>query len=257
MGGAYQFYNRTMQQRRINAPQAGSLAADHALALAGIIGEDKGAAMPMNQAITQARAAEKNSAGARKARKTRQALIDAGVALFNKAGYEATSVKEIVAEAGLTKGAFYHHFESKEHFLQLIYQDYLNYQLEIFREVITHSATPRERVAELISCMIFAVDRYREHVTIFFQEQRSFPKAYRESMVNARDMLKAEFQKAIRQGIASGEFRSDLDPDVAAMALLGMCSWTYQWLSRSGRLPAERISEIFAGLALHGLCKDG
>lgn len=205
----------------------------------------------------QTKAADKDSegVGARKSRKTRQALIDAGVALFNKAGYEATSVKEIVEEAGLTKGAFYHHFESKEHLLQLIYEEYLSYQLEIFNEVMTHSATPRERIAELISCMVFAVDRYREHVTIFFQEQRAFPQAYRDSVLSARDMLKAEFRKAIKEGVKSGDFRSDLDPDVTTMALLGMCTWTYQWLSRSGRLPAAKVSETFASLALSGLCK--
>lgn len=199
--------------------------------------------------------ADREGVGARKSQKTRQALIAAGIALFNRAGYEATSVKEIVEEAGLTKGAFYHHFESKQHLLELIYEEYLRYQLQIFNEVITHSASPAERIAELISCMVFAVDRYREHVTIFFQEQRSFPQSYRQTVIEARDMLKTEFKKAIQEGIASGEFRKDLDADVATMALLGMCTWTYQWLSRSGRLPAEQVSEIFANLALGGLCE--
>ncbi|MBL9150972.1 MAG: TetR/AcrR family transcriptional regulator [Verrucomicrobiales bacterium] len=45
---------------------------------------------------------------------TRQRLIDAAVRLMLKQGFAGTSVDQICAEAGLTKGSFFHHFESKE-----------------------------------------------------------------------------------------------------------------------------------------------
>src|SRR5689334_3478304 len=41
-------------------------------------------------------------------------LIHHGVELFRRNGFVATSVDEICEEAGVTKGAFFHHFESKE-----------------------------------------------------------------------------------------------------------------------------------------------
>jgi len=44
----------------------------------------------------------------------RDRLLEAGVRLIRKQGYSATSVGELCAEAGVTKGAFFHHFESKE-----------------------------------------------------------------------------------------------------------------------------------------------
>jgi TetR/AcrR family transcriptional regulator, transcriptional repressor for nem operon len=44
----------------------------------------------------------------------RYSLIDAGTDLMRRSGYVATSVDEICAAAGLTKGAFFHHFPSKE-----------------------------------------------------------------------------------------------------------------------------------------------
>jgi TetR/AcrR family transcriptional regulator, transcriptional repressor for nem operon len=43
----------------------------------------------------------------------RQRLLDAGVDLIRTKGYAATSVDELCAAAGVTKGAFFHHFESK------------------------------------------------------------------------------------------------------------------------------------------------
>jgi len=54
---------------------------------------------------------------------TRGRMLDAAVALFSEHGYEATSVAEICEAAGASKGAFYHHFPSKQElFLRILNQ---------------------------------------------------------------------------------------------------------------------------------------
>ena len=45
---------------------------------------------------------------------TRTKILDSAIKLFSTRGFNAASVDEICAEAGLSKGAFYHHFESKQ-----------------------------------------------------------------------------------------------------------------------------------------------
>jgi AcrR family transcriptional regulator len=45
---------------------------------------------------------------------TRDALLEAARRLFGKQGFNATSLNEIVQEAGVTKGALFHHFSDKE-----------------------------------------------------------------------------------------------------------------------------------------------
>ena len=45
---------------------------------------------------------------------TRKAIIEASMELFAKRGYHGTSVSQIAAATGLTKGALYWHFEGKE-----------------------------------------------------------------------------------------------------------------------------------------------
>ncbi len=44
----------------------------------------------------------------------RQKLLDAALELIREKGYSATSVDELCAHVGVTKGAFFHHFESKD-----------------------------------------------------------------------------------------------------------------------------------------------
>ena len=54
------------------------------------------------------------TSGAPRARNAREKLVEAGIATVRYKGFSATSVDEICAAAGVTKGAFFHHFESKE-----------------------------------------------------------------------------------------------------------------------------------------------
>ncbi|MGA2838816.1 MAG: TetR/AcrR family transcriptional regulator, partial [Steroidobacteraceae bacterium] len=44
----------------------------------------------------------------------RQKLLDAALSLIREKGYASTSVDALCSEAGVTKGAFFHHFESKD-----------------------------------------------------------------------------------------------------------------------------------------------
>ncbi|AKQ63741.1 Transcriptional regulator, TetR family [Myxococcus hansupus] len=50
----------------------------------------------------------------RDAPETRRQLVEAAVRLMMRQGYSATTVDQVCAEASLTKGSFFHHFESKE-----------------------------------------------------------------------------------------------------------------------------------------------
>ncbi|MFF9277709.1 ScbR family autoregulator-binding transcription factor [Streptomyces griseosporeus] len=46
--------------------------------------------------------------------RTRQAILEAAATLFDELGYEGTSTTDIIMRSGLTRGALYHHFPSKE-----------------------------------------------------------------------------------------------------------------------------------------------
>lgn len=54
---------------------------------------------------------------------TRQALVDAARAAFGSRGYEETTVDDIVERAGVTKGAFYHHFGGKREIFLLVFEE--------------------------------------------------------------------------------------------------------------------------------------
>ncbi|HVT41686.1 MAG TPA: helix-turn-helix domain-containing protein, partial [Acidimicrobiales bacterium] len=64
---------------------------------------------------------------------TRATLVGAARELFGAQGYAETSIDEIVARAGLTKGAVYHHFEGKEGLFTAVFE-------QVYREVTDQAA---------------------------------------------------------------------------------------------------------------------
>jgi AcrR family transcriptional regulator len=56
------------------------------------------------------------------ARSTREALIEAALALFTERGYAAVGTEEIVARAKVTRGALYHHFEDKRDLFRSVFE---------------------------------------------------------------------------------------------------------------------------------------
>jgi AcrR family transcriptional regulator len=57
------------------------------------------------------------------ARDTRRALVDTARRLFTRDGFGATRTEEIAEEAGVTRGALYHHFRDKEDLFQAVHQE--------------------------------------------------------------------------------------------------------------------------------------
>ena len=64
---------------------------------------------------------------------TRQRILDTAASSFARAGYNATGVAEICAKAGISKGAFYHHFPSK----QSLFVDLIETRLTMLETLIT------------------------------------------------------------------------------------------------------------------------
>src|SRR4030042_6275852 len=61
-----------------------------------------------------------------RSKETRNHILEAATHLFSKTGYEATGVAEICEAAGVSKGAFYHHFPSKQAVFMELLNTYLN-----------------------------------------------------------------------------------------------------------------------------------
>lgn len=105
----------------------------------------------------------------RRGLETRTAILQAAEALFAGEGYEATGVAEICDEAGVSKGAFYHHFPTKEAvFLELLksWLQGLNIRLEALGRA--EGSVP-ERISSMTEVMQSVLETAQEGLPIYLE----------------------------------------------------------------------------------------
>jgi AcrR family transcriptional regulator len=98
-------------------------------------------------AETTADARPKRLTRQEKQAETRERLLEAAERVFLRRGFQGSSVEEISAEAGFTRGAFYSNFESKEKlFVELLHQRVYEGYRKMALESQAQEGSPRERL---------------------------------------------------------------------------------------------------------------
>lgn len=148
-------------------------------------------------------------------------LLDAAIGLFARKGYHATSVREIVAAAGVTKPVLYYWFQSKEGVFHALMELAVAAHREVLAGVRAHGGSAAERILLLGEGVIGLVQANAEIVRVFdavyYGPREGAPEV-------DFDPLYGEFNRFLRalveEGVASGEFRRG-DLEAMHSALLG------------------------------------
>ncbi len=195
--------------------------------------------------------------GAYAPEETRRVLLEAATTLFDERGYHATSVESIVSAAGVTKGAFYHHFGGKEDILMQIQDDYIDNRLRNCEKIMASTQDPRERLRELIHEALVGIEKYRAQVSIFMQERRFLTGPEFAPIKAKRDQVDAFYVSVVQQGIDEGVFDPELDPRIVSFSILGMCAWALTWYRPTGRMSVRDVADQMASLVLSGAVLPG
>jgi AcrR family transcriptional regulator len=150
----------------------------------------------------------------------RERLLTAALELFTRKGYAATTVREIVAAAGVSKPVLYYYFKNKEG----IYLDLMTEIYTLFQRILAGLAetegTARERI-DRFAIMIF--DGFVEHLklmrliyAIFFGPPQGAPYFPQDQYFTTMLEVVAGL---VEQGVAAGEFRP-VDKGDAAWAVV-------------------------------------
>jgi AcrR family transcriptional regulator len=78
---------------------------------------------------------------------TRERLLRAAVHLYSAKGFAGASVQDVVRRAGVTKGAFYHHFESKAHLIMAIHNSFVDLQIGDITAIVEQGLAPTKTLA--------------------------------------------------------------------------------------------------------------
>ncbi len=111
---------------------------------------------------------------------------------------------------------------------------------------------PAAKLRKFIDDQVRLIASRREFFTVYFHEKTHLAPEHREVVTHLERQIVHTLAAILREGIADGSFQ-EVDPTVAAFALLGMSSWVYRWYRPEGRLSIEEISVILQQVMLSGL----
>jgi AcrR family transcriptional regulator len=158
-----------------------------------------------------------------RAEATRARLLSAAERCFARSGYDATSVAEVCAQAEVSKGAFYHHFDSKQAvFLELLtaWLDRLEGQLDELR--IGQGDVPSGLIS--MSPLLQDVLRSSAHqfpIYLEFWSRAIRDEQIRRAAIEPFRRYRRFFARMLEAGMAEGSLRM-VDPKIGASVLIGL-----------------------------------
>ncbi len=184
--------------------------------------------------------------GAKTLEERRAFILETAARLFASKGYAGTSVEDIARELGISKAAIYHYWGNKEDLLEEI-QDRA---LSLLRERLDRASDEENpygtRIEATVAAYIDAVFENRFFISVLLRDFASS-----ERTREKRRAFMRQCRELNEEEIAAGNAR-DFDPQVLALALVGLCSTIANWYEPEGRLSREEVKEIYLGLATRG-----
>jgi AcrR family transcriptional regulator len=179
-------------------------------------------------------------------------IIDAAARVFAERGFHGASTQDIADVLGIRQASLYYYFSSKEQALELVCLKGVDGFVEAAAAVAATSATPAEKLRRLITSHLTPLLDRADYVRVFLNERQHLPHDSRRRIGKQSRALERIYESVLKEGVASGQFRADLDVRLTALAVLGMCNAAPAWYGKEANASIERIVDGFARLALEG-----
>jgi AcrR family transcriptional regulator len=150
-------------------------------------------------------------------------LLEAALAVFSQRGFRNTRLDDVAEAAGVTKGAIYHYFDTKEELLLNVIEHYHLLAFGRAEEVLANrDLSASERIEQVVK-KIFQPTEERKRLLLALLIRgiaHEVPRVHDRWLRDGPARLWKLVAGLVEEGKRSGEFRADADADVAARVLI-------------------------------------
>lgn len=184
---------------------------------------------------------------------TVERILDAAHRLFLEKGYDNTTIQDIVDElGGLTKGAVYHHFKSKEEIMDAV-GDRMFFANNPFEAVKKRSdLSGLEKLREVIR--LNNADEQRTELTLQSVPVAKNPRLLAEMLISNRKVLTPCFRELIDEGLADGSICTEYPREISELLPMLTSLWLLPSIYPASKAEQRRKFDfIFAMLDKFGI----
>jgi AcrR family transcriptional regulator len=184
-------------------------------------------------------------------------IIDAAAQVFARHGFHGASTQDIADVLGVRQASLYYYFPSKEVALEMVCARGVEGFVEAAIRVTEGPGNTSDKLRGLIASHLNPLRDRRDYVKVFLNERKHLPTESRRRIGRHSRAVERIFEDVLRAGVESGEFRTDLDPRLTALAILGMVNAVSAWYDKEPNASLERITDSFASLVIDGARRRG
>jgi AcrR family transcriptional regulator len=189
--------------------------------------------------------------GARRGRPgyDQQTVLRRAVEVFNRQGYDGTSMGDLARELGVGKSALYHHVPGKEALLSQALDEALDGLAAVLDRPAGATAYDRLRTAVRDSVRVLV--EHLPAVTLLLRVRGN--SAVELAALRRRREIDDRLAELVSAAAAEGSLRADLPPDLVSRLLFGMVNSLVEWYRPGGPVDAGMLADALATLAFEGL----
>ena len=177
----------------------------------------------------------------------------AAVQLFAAQGYANTSVQQIVEAAGVTKGAMYHYYQSKDDLLFDIYDRLLSLQKSRLDEIVTRGGDVDDVLrAVCVDVVETSIDHLAE-ATVYFRSAHMLSAPRQQEVTRRRRAYHDEFAALLERGQREGRYRTDIPIAVLIAHFFSDLHYLSHWFSPDGPESGPQVAQQLTDLFLIGI----
>jgi len=183
----------------------------------------------------------------------RQELLSKAAEVFERKGYGQATILDVAQAMELSRSALYHYFKSKEEILEALVEEHTIATAEKLEQRFSGgTASTVEQLRELLSNLIHGRMTGGARLRVLDQLAAEMSGPIKQKFEHARRRILDLYTRIIQRGIDAGELRP-VDARTAALAILGVASWTSWWYSPQGRKSPDELADALIDIALNGI----
>lgn len=208
--------------------------------------------MPM-AAVTSSAAARWEPT-ARWANRQRE-VVDASATAFAEKGFLGASTRDIADRLGIRAASLYYYLPSKDAALAAVCELGVKDFIENLRAILARRESAAEKLHAAVANHLAPLRSHpaADYIRVFLRHRHELADEPRRAVARLAAQYQALIERIFIEGIASGEFRSDLDPKLATLALLGLCNSVIGARSLPRGASIDDFIAEYSKIAIHGV----